>query len=312
MMLNEKQAASLKRDIYNKFKIQNDEWTVLEGGFLNLKWRVGGHVVKVFSKKRFKPKRMKEIEYALSFQAELMEVYKEVPNLLIHENKIIQEVDGLDYMVMTYFEGEHKNNESVTLDQLVLLGKACASVHHTYERNYTQSDTDHYKLLKEHVGQLNKDQTLPQALKDLLPRINENMSYLPSKNIQMFPLGITHSDFSDDNILFGHQGIQLLDFDRCRISYIYQDIGRAIMSFTFNGHYLESMKLDAFYKGYCSVQPIEKKALLDALVQTWIVEVPFWMLPEMFDRERTEKLIRFRKELIWLTQHLDHLEEMVR
>jgi len=49
--------------------------------------------------------------------------------------------------------------------------------------------------------------------------------------------------------------------------------------------------------------------IADALRLSWCIEVPWWIQPEFFIENR-EKALRFKDEILWLTEHWFEIDSL--
>jgi homoserine kinase type II len=126
---------------------------------------------------------------------------------------------------------------------------------------------------------------------------------LTSGFFDRLPRGIGHEDFAADNILFDAEGVSaIVDFDRNHYSYLWHDVGRAMLSFALKDSRMDTGRVLAFLEGYSKHLPLTLPDIADALRLSWCIEVPWWIRPEFFKIDR-EKVARFKDEVLWLTQH---------
>lgn len=137
--------------------------------------------------------------------------------------------------------------------------------------------------------------------------------------LRTLPMGISHEDFAEDNLLFHSDRVSaILDFDRNHYSFRWHDIGRALLSFAFEEHptklengSLNLNKIQAFLEGYTRHFNLTQSNIADALRLTWCMEVPWWLHPGTFEESAHSKIVRFRNEILWLTAHWSELDDML-
>jgi len=92
------------------------------------------------------------------------------------------------------------------------------------------------------------------------------LKQLTNKFFDKLPKGIAHEDFTSDNILFETNSVSaIIDFDRNCYSYIWHDIGRAILSFALNENKIDREIVNAFLEGYIQHLPLTLLDIADAL-----------------------------------------------
>lgn len=126
--------------------------------------------------------------------------------------------------------------------------------------------------------------------------------------MERLPKGIAHEDFTFDNILFHENGVScILDFDRNQYSFVWHDIGRALLCFALHEGNLRRDYVLAFLNGYNRHLPLSRRDLADALRISWCIEILWWIQPDYFTMEPC-KATRFRDEILWLTKHWEELD----
>ncbi|MGN1346653.1 MAG: phosphotransferase, partial [Eubacteriales bacterium] len=102
----------------------------VDGGWLNRKWKIhtarGPFLVKQFSRTRFRPEHLVQIEAALERQIRVGKAGVPCPEILLSGGRPLRYLDdGTVYMVMTFCEGRAETPETVTAEQLRSLGEVC-------------------------------------------------------------------------------------------------------------------------------------------------------------------------------------------
>ncbi|MDR7815083.1 phosphotransferase [Lacrimispora sp.] len=69
-------------------------------------------------------------------------------------------------------------------------------------------------------------------------------------------------------------------------------------------------KVYAFLEGYSQHLALTLPDMADALRLSWCIEVPWWIQPELF-RANREKVVRFKNEMLWLTEHWFELDSLL-
>jgi homoserine kinase type II len=137
------------------------------------------------------------------------------------------------------------------------------------------------------------------------------LKQLTNEFFDRLPKGIAHEDFSPDNMLFDAEGVSsILDFDRNHYSFIWHDIGRAILSLALKDNRMDMEKIHAFLNGYSRHSALILPNITDALRLSWCIEIPWWIQPEFF-RENNAKVVRFKDEMLWLTEHWFELDSLL-
>jgi len=294
-----------------------NEITSLTGGFLNLKWKIstgkGQLLVKQYSNERFKREKLELIETRLQRQVILEKNGVPCPFLWQHKGRVIRFLDDRTaYMVQNFHSGKKENPSSITTTQMYSLGSACAIMHKAFSQlpapsvkslpifgSYTMDlllenfNSRMVKLLpNDHVE-------YRKALFALEPILNQ----LETDFFDKFPKGFTHEDFHSGNILFDGDFVSaIVDFDRNCYSYIWHDIGRAILSFALQDNTMNVEKVQAFHEGYSQHLPLTLTNIADALRLTWCIETPWWIQPKFFG-ECDETPSKFKDEMLWITKN---------
>ncbi len=94
----------------------------------------------------------------------------------------------------------------------------------------------------------------------------------------------------------------IIDFDRNHYSYIWHDIGRAILSFALEDDKISIEKINAFIKGYSQHLKLTLFDVADSLRLSWCIEIPWWIQPS-YIKIASEKVSRFKNEMLWLTEN---------
>lgn len=284
----------------------------VDGGWLNRKWKAltdrGTFLVKQFSRTRFGDRQLGDIADALVRQRFAVESGIPCPDVLLTGDQPLRYLDdGTVYMVMTFCGGHMETPQTVTDSQIQDLGRTLGSLHRIFGilpndgvKGYPIGSTQMLDALCNYCRSIPSD-----------CRFTEIADALSPEWLERLPKGIAHEDFSPDNLLFHADRVSaVLDFDRSCYSFLYHDIGRALMSLAWNDGILRIDKVRAFAEGYSAANiPLSHGSLADALRLTWCIETPWWIRPE-FSGECTPKIARFRDEVLWLTENfreLDHL-----
>ena len=296
--------------------------TPVAGGWLNRKWRVdtgaGEALVKQFSNERYSREKLRRVEAALQRQIQVASRGVACPRIWRCGGRAIRLLDDeTAYMVMEFRPGRIESPETVTNRQLFRLGDACGLLHKAFAQLPVQS-VEGYPInsQKEYDGLwanflARRDGGGPAAYRRAVLAQEPILRRLTPSFFDRLPKGIAHEDFTPDNMLFDGDAVSaLLDFDRNRYSFVWHDVGRAILSFALLDDRLDVEKLRAFQAGYSRHAVLTPQNAVDALRLTWCIETPWWIQPEFF-RENSNKVTRFREEMLWLTEHWFALDSML-
>ena len=286
----------------------------VDGGWLNRKWKAvtdcGMFLVKQFSRIRFDDCQLRYIADALVRQRFAGEHGIPCPAVLPANGQPLRYLnDGTVYMVMTFCEGHIETPHTITDKQIHDLGYTLGCLHRLFGTLPLDNRVKGYPVdSTQMLGDLrNYCRTIPSG-----QRFTEIADALSAEWLERLPKGIAHEDFSPDNLLFHENRVAaVLDFDRSCYSFLYHDIGRALMSLAWNDGVLRYTKIRAFADGYSTANfPLSHKSLADALRLTWFIETPWWIRPE-FSGECPPKVARFRDEILWLTENFEKLEKCI-
>ncbi len=310
-------------DLKESYGITCNQITPVTGGLLNRKWKVstekGELLIKQYSTKRFNRQQIDRIETALQRQIILKKHGVPCPLLWQYGGRVIRWIDDKTvYMVMDFCPGKTLKPDTITIKQMHSLGSTCAVMHKAFSQlslhsanslpvfgGYTMDLLWEYfntRMINCSTDNVEYQKTLC-ALEPILKQISTEF-------FDKFSKGFTHEDFQPGNILFDVDGVSaVIDFDRNCFSYIWHDIGRAILSFALEGNKMNVKKIYAFLEGYSQYSLLTLSDIADALRLSWCIEIPWWIQPKFF-RECDEIPKRFKKEMLWLTKHWFDIESI--
>lgn len=305
----------ITRNIEEVFKIKIISYREISGGWLNLKWHIttdkGDFLIKQFSNQRYTSEKISMVERAL--QRQMILNYKDVkcPFIYTHNNRIIQTPKpNIWYMLMEFCNGHLESPDTINNKQMCRLGEMCGLMHKHFSDMSIENELFDFKnypkvLHQNYVLRLNEAEKL--NLLQYTRYVKKQKLIIESIDDKFFvdiPKGFTHSDFAVDNLLFNVDGdIIILDFDRNRYSYQWQDIGRAIMSFAYNNRCINKSLVTGFVNGYNSILPLTILDSIKALRFLWAIEVTWWIRSSVFIKYESLKVKRFAEELMWLTDN---------
>lgn len=313
---------SICSDIKTSYGIVCRAITPINGGWMNQLWRAdtdhGELLIKQFSLKRYTKAKLADIESALQRQMALKKDGIPCPHIYPCGHAAIRFLNDADaYMVMDFQEGRNKSFASITLSQMESLGDVCARMHRSFSRLPVRDvkgfPIDSRAFLSglwenyhTRTQALSPDD--PPAYRQALLTQEPILSQLTDTFFERLPKGIAHEDFTFDNILFHENGVScILDFDRNQYSFVWHDIGRALLCFALHEGNLRRDYVLAFLNGYNRHLPLSRRDLADALRISWCIEILWWIQPDYFTMEPC-KATRFRDEILWLTKHWEELD----
>ncbi|TWH47574.1 phosphotransferase [Sporomusa sp. KB1] len=312
-------------DLKKSYAITSNEITPVTGGLMNLKWKIttdkGELLVKQYSTKRFRREQIDWIESSLHRQIILKKRGVPCPFLWQREGRVIRWLDDeTAYMVMDFHSGKTETSDTITIMQMRSLGSTCAVMH----RAFSQLPMHSVESLPVFGGytidllweNFNSRMTncSPEAhveyRKALLAQ-EPILKQLRPEFFDKFPKGFAHEDFQPGNILFDADCVSaVIDFDRNCYSYIWHDIGRAILSFALEGNTISIRKIYAFLEGYTQHSALTLHNIADALRLSWCIETPWWIQPNFFGEcDKIPK--RFKDEMLWLTEHWFEIDSIL-
>ena len=312
-------------DLKDSYGITCHHITPVIGGLLNRKWKIatdkGDLLVKQFSMKRFNLRQLKLIESALQRQILLEKKGVSCPYIWQYADHAIRMLDNeTAYVVMDFHSGKIESPNTITIMQMHSLGSACGLMHKAFSQLPTHSVKDlpvyggyTLDLLWENFNSRMKECS-PDAhveYRKALLALEPILKQLRADYFDKFPKAFAHEDIQPGNILFYTDCISaIIDFDRNCYSYIWHDVGRAILSFALEDNRINIEKTHAFIEGYSQHLTLTLPNVVDALRLSWCIETPWWIQPEFF-QENSKTVVRFKDEMLWLTEHWFELDSLV-
>ena len=282
--------SSMITDLRESYGITCNQVTPVTGGWLNRKWKVstdkGDLLIKQFSSRRYSSEKLKLVESALQRQI-ILEKHG-VPCPLIHmcaghAIRILD--DATAYMVMDFYPGKVEGPDTITIMQMRSLGNACGLMHKAFSalparmvEGYPLNSSQTIDALWANfqVRMQEPPSSVPAEYRNAVLAQEPILKQLTNRFFDKLPKGIAHEDFAADNILFHADGVSaIIDFDRNHYSYIWHDIGRAILSFALKDNQMDIEKTHAFLEGYSQHSFLTMPNIADALRLSWCMEIPW-------------------------------------
>ncbi len=313
-------------DLHYSYGLTCHQITPVSGGWLNQKWKVSTDrhelLVKQFSTKRYSRDKLRLVEAALQRQIILEKNGVPCPSIWQYGDHAIRLLDDeTAYMVMDFRSGRAEGPDTITTKQMHSLGSACGLMHKAFSQLPVSSvegfpihsrQTIDSLWANFHARRHESSSSTPIEYRNAVLALEPILKQLTDEFFAKLPKGIAHEDFSADNILFDAECISaIIDFDRNHYSYIWHDIGRATLSFALQDGRMNTEKIYAFVDGYSQHLPLTLPNIADALRLSWCIEVPWWIQPEFFG-ENHQKVVRFKDEMLWLTEHWFELDTLLR
>lgn len=322
---------NFKKIILDNYGIEIIDFEVLSGGWMNKKYLVTSrdnkkYVIKFFSSE--KVKKMSKGEFSTNYLDNQLANNLKIENymndnglycekiFLTHDNKILFSYEEDRLAVIEYLNGKYISRDDISIEQLYNLGNECAKMHLLFRNvNSSQYVGEYLKLpsierlfVNYEKKSEDKKEPVKQEYLDLLLKQKECLINLKEHDIYInIPISLTHGDFADDNIIFYGDIPYILDFELVRINSPLLDIGRIIMSYSFNNGSLNYEKRNSFLSGYNKTLKLQERDILLSLVVVWINEVDMWIKKNYFNKTITEKAKRFQDELVYLTYNLSDI-----
>lgn len=309
-------------DLKKNYHIDVVSSSSISGGWLNLKWKVqtnkGLLLVKQFDPKRYPKEKLRKVEHALQWQLSIYNQGVKCPLIYTWNGQVIRMLqDNIAYMVMEFCMGEEKNYKTITAAEMYSLGRACGQMHRSFRMipvNTMDARMEHLlkKLCNKYENCIsNRCKSDSVKYIQTLKKQKTILDTLTEEFFRLQPRAIAHQDFAADNILFYKGAVSaIIDFVRSSYSYILQDIGRALLSFTVKDDNINIEFIDAFHNGYTEYLTLSYEMMVNALKISWCFETPWWIQPEWFAQEEG-KPTRFRDEIVFVTNHWFELEEII-
>lgn len=319
----------LPQDIWTD--LQNDGAIGLQtaaripGGWLNRLWRAqtdaGPRLIKQYSPERFDEKKLRDIESALQRQRVLWENGFPCPKIFPAHGRALRVSPLLTtYLVTEFCPGKNETAETITPAQMADLGRVCAQMHQAFAALPCQGVKGfplRVQSVRDALWENYRQRRQALSPEDPAPY---RQSVLDQEALLRWadggfwarmPLGIAHEDFTPDNLLFTPQGVSaVIDFDRNQYSFLWHDIGRAIVSFALEKDGLNARKARAFVRGYAGIAPLTPADAADALRLCCLLELTWWIQPSMFLHD-AGKATRYLNETLWLMAHFFKLDALL-
>ncbi|WP_042147758.1 phosphotransferase [Paucisalibacillus sp. EB02] len=311
------------QEISSRFCFEIYHIEPIKRGWLNLKWKIetdlGIYLVKQYNKERLKKYSIEELKLVFDQQNRLHHLGFPCPNILMDLREcFFQSPGGEQFIVMEYMPGETLKPGRLSEEQMYQLGVHTGRMHALLnDGSLPMKDKPefilpnrkeriaYWKIVHKEIYQANKYDLLPVIEKQL-----ELMEIVDVNRLNVNRIGWAHRDLWVDNILFDGDRISaILDFDRMKFDYLSLDVGRAVISGALDDDGLQIPPAKAFLKGYQSYQETGSRFLTNALTLLWFLESEWWLDAIMDKRKGPPK--RFVQEMIWLSNHLLELDDML-
>jgi len=296
------------------------EFSQIELGYMNLKWKVstdiGDLFVKQYNKTRYPNQTIQGVETSLIHQSTLHK--KGIPCPKIYSSNgesILQSSKGEHFVVMELCEGRNILAGTANEDQMYSLGKNTGEMHKILNANNTCQTQLHWDVWPKEkmMGNWNErwNEATTLACNETLSNLEVQRKILERTDSAIFSdceKGWSHWDLFVDNILFNSNSVSaILDFDRMNFVYPEFDISRAILSCCIHNGQIHIDKVSAFVEGYREYHKLTNQKLIRSIKLTWWKEAAWVRAAKV---QNSTALKRFIEENIWIGNNWGELENI--
>lgn len=313
----------LRKDAEDRFDLRIYKNMQIRRGWLNQKWKIetnkGTFLLKQYNRERIKKYDLDTIRTALQTQNRCSNHGVPCPGLLEHDGEQLlhQTSNGELYTIMDFMEGNLISAGKANAEQMKSLGSAIGKLHAllndetlplkkqpVFNLPSIQDRIDYWNSILDECDE--KDLT---ELKSFILLQKEATSKMSKDDFDNLTPGWCHRDLWVDNLLFSSDAVKaILDFDRMNYDFLELDIGRIIISACLHNHTLNPEAVHAFIEGYSHTNELSLDRVIQSLRLVWYMESTWWISVIEHEGEPPK---RFAHEMIWLSQHLSNLEEIV-
>ncbi|MBC5638480.1 phosphotransferase [Ornithinibacillus sp. BX22] len=295
----------------------------IKRGWLNLKWKVytdqGEFLLKQYNKDRLKKYSIPQLKQIFTQQNRLHHLGFPCPEIVSNQGEVFfQSSSGEQFIMMEFFAGQLASPGKLTDEQMYYLGFYTGKMHSLLNDGSLPTKAKPVFLpptKEERITYWNKvyeeiDQAKNLALLPIIEKQLKLTEAFPLDQLQLDYIGWCHRDLWVDNLLFQNSHLSaILDFDRMDVDHLLLDVGRAVLSGALDDDSLRIDGVKAFVQGYGHFYPTGVRFITDALILVWYLESEWWLDANMDVRQGPPK--RFTQEMIWLSEHLLELDEML-
>lgn len=312
----------IKETIEKIFSIRVTEYTEINKGLLNLKWKVvtnkGTFFIKQYNEERYptsNEKRSNRLNTALLIQKRLNEEGIRCPHILTSNGEVILRTkQNIRFIITEYREGRLVNAGKINCGQFYDLGIELGKIHSLVNNQIDEKAIPRWVVPS-------KEQLIADWNENWILSSGSNSKYINSflklqkgilESIDMSIFegskpGWAHSDLWCDNILFYPESLSaIIDFDRFQYIYPELDISRAILSFALDNNCLRMDVVKAFIDGYNQFGNITYDDVIRSIKLLYCLESFWWINSRSFNSDGPPK--RFAYEMIWLSVNWLNLE----
>ena len=246
-----------------------------------------------------------------------------VPKLIINNSKKLVSTfsDNRLFYLQEFVNGETKASTNITNEEVYSIGKNLALLHLSLKKMNIKPFNSNFLKFKSIIDlnnvlihkKENSDSSSSQLYIKQLNNCEKIIDDLKKTNfLEQQELQLIHGDFTLDNIiLFNNEVKAIIDFELVRINSKLQDIGRCILSCSFDNGNFDILKFKNFLLGYSSVEGLTKSQMIDSLKIVWINEFDIWIQDKYFKNYNPPKVENFIKEIMWIGNNWFDLEKII-
>lgn len=315
-------------ELKKNYSIDSKNMSSLTGGWLNEKFVITSttekkYVLKELSMKKFSANYIKILINTIKIQNELSNQNILVPKLIINNSKKLVSTfsDNRLFYLQEFVNGETKASTNITNEEVYSIGKNLALLHLSLKKMNIKPFNSNFLKFKSIIDlnnvlihkKENSDSSSSQLYIKQLNNCEKIIDDLKKTNfLEQQELQLIHGDFTLDNIiLFNNEVKAIIDFELVRINSKLQDIGRCILSCSFDNGNFDILKFKNFLLGYSSVEGLTKSQMIDSLKIVWINEFDIWIQDKYFKNYNPPKVENFIKEIMWIGNNWFDLEKII-
>lgn len=315
-------------ELKKNYNIDFKSMISLTGGWLNEKFVVTStiekkYVLKELSMKKFPTNYIKILINTIEIQNELYNQNILVPKLIINKSKKLVSTfsDNRLFYLQEFVNGETKASTNITNEEVYSIGKNLALLHLSLKKMNIKPFNSNFLKFKSVIDlneslthkKENIDSSSSQLYIMQLNNCEKIINDLKKTNfLEQQELQLIHGDFTLDNIiLFNNEVKAIIDFELVRINSKLQDIGRCILSCSFDNGNFDILKFKNFLLGYSSVEGLTKSQIIDSLKIVWINEFDIWIQDKYFKNYNPPKVENFIKEIMWIGNNWFDLKKII-
>lgn len=315
-------------ELKKNYSIDSKNMSSLTGGWLNEKFVITSttekkYVLKELSMKKFPANYIKILINTIKIQNELSNQNILVPKLIINNSKKLVSTfsDKRLFYLQEFVNGETKASTNITNEEVYSIGKNLALLHLSLKKMNIKPFNSNFLKFKSIIDlnnvlihkKENSDSSSSQLYIKQLNNCEKIIDDLKKTNfLEQQELQLIHGDFTLDNIiLFNNEVKAIIDFELVRINSKLQDIGRCILSCSFDNGNFDILKFKNFLLGYSSVEGLTKSQIIDSLKIVWINEFDIWIQDKYFKNYNPPKVENFIKEIMWIGNNWFDLEKII-